>query len=166
MLEAAQRAQGRHARATDDDAVGARPVDTSKTCERVVAGHFVDAVRIEQFGIDPPFRREDVYKRQVRVLYDITERWDFGVQASGLFSSGGRQYGLGLETGYAIVDNLWASVGYNFIGFSDDDLVESDYTRRGIYLRLRFKFDEKLFRGRDRQWNNSLSATTPDGQQN
>ena len=88
------------------------------------------------------------------------------MQASGLFSSGGRQYGLGLETGYAIVDNLWASVGYNFIGFSDDDLVESDYTRRGIYLRLRFKFDEKLFRGRDRQWNNSLSATTPDGQQN
>ncbi len=101
----------------------------------------------------------------VRVLYDITERWDFGVQASGLFSSSGRQYGLGLETGYAIVDNLWASVGFNFIGFSDDDLVESDYTRRGLYLRLRFKFDETLFRGRDRQWNNSLSATTADGQQ-
>ena len=67
--------------------------------------------------------------------------------------------------GYAIVDNLWASVGFNFIGFSDDDLVESDYTRRGLYLRLRFKFDETLFRGRDRQWNNSLSATTADGQQ-
>lgn len=95
-----------------------------------------------------------------RVIYDLTERWDAGVQASGLFSDGSRQYGFGFETGYALIDNLWLSIGYNLIGFTDEDLVDSDYTRRGVYLRLRFKFDEKLFGGRNRRWNNSL---TPDG---
>lgn len=132
-----------------------------------VAGQLAAKWVDESFGTGPAQfnARFAAQLASVRVLYDITERWDVGVQASGLFSAESRQYGFGLETGYAIVDNLWASVGYNFVGFSDDDLVESDYTRRGIYLRLRFKFDEKLFRGRDRQWNNTLSATTAEGQQ-
>lgn len=92
-----------------------------------------------------------------RVIYDLTERWDLGLHASSLMSSGSRQYGIGLETGYALIDNLWLSVGFNFLGFSDDDLVDSDYTARGAYLRLRYKFDEKLFRGDDPRWNNSLA---------
>ncbi len=101
--------------------------------------------------------RYDAWLGSGRLIYDLTERWDVGLQVGGLFdSAGGQRYGLGLETGYALVDNLWLSVGFNFIGFEDDDLVESDYTRRGFYLRLRFKFDEKLFKGRDSRWNNTL----------
>jgi hypothetical protein len=92
-----------------------------------------------------------------RVMYDLTERWDAGVFSSALTSKGARQYGVGIETGYAVVDNLWLSVGFNLLGFNDDDLVESDYTRRGVYIRLRYKFDEKLFARRNRAWNNSLS---------
>jgi opacity protein-like surface antigen len=90
------------------------------------------------------------------VMYDVTERWDAGVFTSMLTGAGARQYGVGLETGYAVIDNLWVSAGYNVLGFTDDDLVDSDYTRRGFYIRLRYKFDEKLFTGRDHAWNNSL----------
>ena len=67
-----------------------------------------------------------------RVVYDITERWDAGVSGSVLRAGdGARQYGLGVELGRVLHDNLWLSVGYNLTGFSDDDLVDSDYTRRG-----------------------------------
>jgi hypothetical protein len=115
-----------------------------------LAGKWVE----EDFaGIGADF---NAYLLAGRVMYDVTERWDAGVFASVLTGEGAEQYGIGFETGYALVDNLWLSVGYNFLGFSDDDLVDSDYTRRGAYLRLRFKFDEKLFSGRDRAWNNSL----------
>ena len=89
-----------------------------------------------------------------RVVYDITERWDAGVSGSVLRAGdGARQYGLGVELGRVLHDNLWLSVGYNLTGFSDDDLVDSDYTRRGPYIRLRWKFDEKLFGGRDSRIN-------------
>ena len=102
----------------------------------------------------------DAYLIGGRAMYDVTERWDVGLVANTLFGGGSRQYAIGAETGYSIVDNLWLSVGYNVSGFSDNDLVASDYTRKGPYIRLRFKFDEKLFRGKDPEWNNAL---TPGG---
>jgi len=82
-----------------------------------------------------------------RVTHDINSRWDVGIAASTLFSGGFRsqQYGLGPEVGYLLKDNLWVSAGYNFVGFKDRDLSGEDYTRRGVYIRLRFKFDENLF---------------------
>ena len=50
------------------------------------------------------------------------------------------------EAGYLLQQNLWLSFGVNASGFAGDaDLVGYEYTRRGAYLRLRFKFDEKLF---------------------
>lgn len=80
-----------------------------------------------------------------RVLYDITKDFDLGVMASVLGSPQGdaRQYAYGLEGGYLLDQNIWVSIGYNLAGFSDRDLTGSDYTRKGIYLRLRVKFDEK-----------------------
>lgn len=115
-----------------------------------LAGKWVD----ESFGaVDDRFK---AYLASGRVMYDLTERWDVGLVGSVFDGEGARQLGLGFETGYSFIDNLWLSVGYNYAGFSDDDLVDSDYTRRGAYLRLRFKFDEKLFSGNDRSWNNSL----------
>lgn len=85
-----------------------------------------------------------------RVTYDIDSRWDTGFVVSSLFSSGFRshQYGLGSEVGRVLKENLWLSVGYNFFGFSDKDLSGENYTNRGLYMRLRFKFDENLFAGR------------------
>ena len=57
-----------------------------------------------------------------------------------------RQWAQGVELGYQVQTNLWLALGVNWSGFDDRDLVGSDYTRRGVYVRLRWKFDEDLFR--------------------
>ena len=97
-----------------------------------------------------------------RWIYDITEKWNIGAQANLLFSpqGGSRQSAVGVEAGYLIRQNLWVTAGYNWTGFSDRDLQGAGYTNRGAYVRLRFKFDETLFRGDDPAVNKSL---IPDG---
>lgn len=96
-----------------------------------------------------------------RVVYDITEKWDIGALSSVLYSPQGssKQWAAGLEAGYQLQTNLWASVGFNWTGFSDKDLNESDYTAKGIYARLRFKFDENLFSGKSESVNRTLERT-------
>lgn len=82
-----------------------------------------------------------------RFMYDINERWDAGVNAGLLWSdvSSGKRFLLGAEVGYLLAANLWVSAGYNFSGYRDDDLTDSDTTIKGAYMRFRFKFDEDLF---------------------
>ena len=36
---------------------------------------------------------------------------------------------------------MWATIGYNFAGFKEDEFSE-DVTRKGLFFRLRYKFDE------------------------
>lgn len=83
-----------------------------------------------------------------RVVYDFTENWDVGVLASSFMGQrGANQYALGMEIGRLLRQNLWLSAGYNATGFRGDaDLTGYEYTQRGVFLRLRFKFDEDLFR--------------------
>lgn len=83
-----------------------------------------------------------------RVVYDITENWDIGVLGSTFRGQGGaNQYAYGLEVGRLLRQNLWLSAGYNWSGFQGDaDLNGYEYTQQGAFLRLRFKFDEDLFR--------------------
>lgn len=83
-----------------------------------------------------------------RVTYDINKDWDVGVMLSSLHSSegGSHQYAYGAEVGHIVMKNLWVSLGYNASGFTDRDLTGSEYTAKGLYLRLRFKFDESLFK--------------------
>ena len=80
-----------------------------------------------------------------RVIYDLNKDFDIGLMASMLYSPQGdaKQYAYGGEVGYVVQQNVWASAGYNFSGFTDKDLVGNDYTMHGFYLRLRMKFDEK-----------------------
>ncbi len=93
-----------------------------------------------------------------RTVYDITENWDVGLMASQMWSPVGaaKQRAFGAEVGYLVRQNLWLSAGYNFAGFSDRDLVGSDYTNKGFYIRLRFKFDENLFKRADKDINRTL----------
>ena len=93
-----------------------------------------------------------------RVVWDVTEHWDLSLLAATQFGQGGaRQYAFGAEAGYLLQQNLWLSAGFNATGFAGDaDLAGYEYTRRGAYLRLRFKFDENLFKGADREVNRSL----------
>jgi hypothetical protein len=85
-----------------------------------------------------------------RAIYDITERWDVSAAAFTLndrfntANTKARQSALGVEVGYLLRQNLWLSGGYNWRGFSSD-LTLDDYTQRGVYIRLRAKFDESLF---------------------
>lgn len=80
----------------------------------------------------------------LRYTRDIATDWDASVQAGTLLGRGGaRQHTLGFEVGYQAVKNVWISAGYNVLGLSDPDLAGADHTSRGIYLRLRFKFDER-----------------------
>ena len=95
----------------------------------------------------------DSYRAQLlggRVTYDVTNRWSLGGIFSILQGSGGdRQYAYGLEVGYIVMDNLYATLGYNWRGFASSGtaagLTGNDYTNRGWVLGLRYKFDEDLF---------------------
>lgn len=93
-----------------------------------------------------------------RVTYDITNRWTIGALTTVMVGKGGgRQYAYGLEAGYIVVDNLWVTLGYNWRGFSDDDLAGSNYTNRGWVLGVRYKFDEDLLRGDNPSTNKTLA---------
>ncbi len=83
-----------------------------------------------------------------RIVYDITENWDIGVLGSTFRGQyGANQYAYGVEVGRLLRQNLWLSAGYNHTGFAgDSDLNGYEYTQQGLFLRLRFKFDEDLFR--------------------
>ena len=93
-----------------------------------------------------------------RVVYDVTENWDLGLMGAVQFGQyGARQHALGLEAGYLLKQNLWLSVGYNHAGFAADrDLSGYEYTREGVYLRLRFKFDQNLFASNNAAINRTL----------
>jgi len=82
-----------------------------------------------------------------RFTWDIGSGFDLGVLASTLRQANdtAARDAWGVEAGYLVKKNLWISVGYNWSGFFDRDLSGSDYTRQGIYLRLRAKFDEELW---------------------
>ncbi|MDT4830399.1 hypothetical protein FQZ97_638620 [compost metagenome] len=80
---------------------------------------------------------------QARYTQDLNDSWDLGVQAGLLRGKGGGlQKTLGIEVGYQVMKDLWVSAGYNFVGLKDRDLAANDYTSKGAYIRLRFKFDE------------------------
>jgi hypothetical protein len=82
-----------------------------------------------------------------KVIYDLTSRLDMSAEYR-LFTNhriNNVLHGGAVEAGYRIVKNLWVSVGYSFDNF-DSDLKGDDYRGSGPYLKLRFKFDEKLFK--------------------
>ncbi len=79
--------------------------------------------------------------------FDITERIDLGLQAQALYSGGQTLYAYGPSIGVSPVDNVWVSLGYNFSGFKDTDFAAAEYSRQGVYLKFRFKFDQNTARG-------------------
>ena len=107
---------------------------------------------------------KDSYRAQLlggRVTYDVTNKWSLGGIFSVLQGSGGdRQYAYGLEVGYVVVDNLYATLGYNWRGFASSGTAEgltgNDYTNRGWVLGLRYKFDEDLFKKNEPSVNKTI----------
>ena len=80
-----------------------------------------------------------------RLMWNLNDRWDVGLQAYRMWGDGATSHAVGAEIGYVIWKNLWLSLGYNVLGFKAADLAGDNATQRGAYLRLRFKFDENLF---------------------
>ena len=108
----------------------------------------------------------DSYRAQLmgaRVTYDVTNRWSVGGIFSVLQGSGrDKQHAYGAEVGYIVMDNLYATLGYNLRGFSSSGtaagLTGNDYTNRGWVLGLRYKFDEDIFRKNAPATNKTIDA--------
>ena len=77
--------------------------------------------------------------------YDLTSKWDLGLHAGLLHSwnAGQLDYCTGLSVGYALVRNMWVSLGYNITGFRDEDFSGAEYTAAGPYVKFRLKFDQQ-----------------------
>jgi len=90
---------------------------------------------------------ENAHLAGARATLDVTRRLDLGGIARRLWSSEASmsQFGLGLEIGLLVADNLRLAGGYNAFGFRDEELSVGEYTDKGFYLHLGFKFDETLF---------------------
>lgn len=84
----------------------------------------------------------------VESRYKINAKWDAGVHANILHHWNLKQhdYNTGLSVGHTLAKNIWASVGYNFVGFKDKDFTAARYTSKGIYVKFRMKFDQTSVR--------------------
>ena len=76
--------------------------------------------------------------------YDLTDRWDVGVQGKLMnqYDAGMHSLGAVVKTGYRVYKNLYAALGYNFSRMNDSDLSGSNYQSHGPFLELKMKFDE------------------------
>ncbi|NNC38382.1 MAG: DUF11 domain-containing protein [Acidimicrobiales bacterium] len=76
--------------------------------------------------------------------YDITEKVDLGLHGSVVHSPGAdtTSYAFGPSIGVSPVENVWVSLGYNVTGYSDRDFQAAEYSRKGVYVKMRVKFDQ------------------------
>lgn len=81
--------------------------------------------------------------------FDVTEKIDIGLRGSYMTSNGtnSAQYSFGPSIGVSPAKNIWVSAGYNVKGFKDDDFEAAEYSRKGVYLQMRLKFDQNTARG-------------------
>lgn len=79
-----------------------------------------------------------------RVTWDITNRLDVDVHAGVLGTNGlqEKSYSVGVGVNYLVRKNLQVGLGYNITGFKDDDLDPDNFNDKGVYLGLKYKFDE------------------------
>lgn len=81
-----------------------------------------------------------------RILWDISDRFSFDIHGGLLNSSDAdTAYSLGAGVGFNVIDNVRLGAGYNFIGFSDNDLDSEGFNAQGGYVGLQLKADEALF---------------------
>lgn len=92
--------------------------------------------------------------------FDLSQYIDLGLSGSILFDDdGSRHYSYGPSLGFAPMDNVWMSVGYNFEGFEDADFAAAEQSREGVFMKLRMKFDEHTLRS-------LLQHVSPDEREN
>lgn len=89
----------------------------------------------------------------IDVRHGFNDRWDIGANTSVLHSykSDVIDYGVGVDLGFNLAENIWLTLGYNVLGFDDDDFEQARYTAEGPYLRFSIKADQHLLRRVARQ---------------
>jgi len=80
--------------------------------------------------------------------YNFRKNWDMSFHARNrhTFSDGTFDSNVGASLGYAVVRNVWVSVGYNFTGFYDDEFSAGQYTTHGPFIRFRASLDQTIVR--------------------
>lgn len=75
-------------------------------------------------------------------------QWDWGAHTSIYHSYESKviDYGLGLDVGYNVRDNMWVTLGYNIAGFYDSDFTAARYTAMGPYLQISIKADQHMLK--------------------
>jgi hypothetical protein len=75
-------------------------------------------------------------------------RWDIGANTSIYHSYQSKviDYGAGLDVGFNLATNIWLTLGYNFVGFHDEDFSQARYTAQGPYLRFSIKADQRTLK--------------------
>jgi hypothetical protein len=80
--------------------------------------------------------------------YGFKPKWEGGLHTSiyHSYESSIVDYGVGLDLGWNVRDNMWITLGYNISGFHDEDFVEARYTSQGPYLRIAIKADQETLK--------------------
>ena len=83
------------------------------------------------------------------IRFDLSETLDVGVSGTVRESAGGKaiSYAGGPALGISPFKGSYIQVGYNFVGFHDNDYADARYTRSGPFVTLRFKFDQTTLAG-------------------
>ncbi len=78
----------------------------------------------------------------------FAHKWEAGIHASVYHSyqSSTVDYGVGIDLGLNLRDNMWITLGYNVSGFYDDDFAAARFTAQGPYLRVSIKADQETLR--------------------
>ncbi|MEK7747512.1 MAG: OmpA family protein [Nitrospirota bacterium] len=81
-----------------------------------------------------------------RVTYDLTSKIDLGFEGRHFWNdrSASKVWGYGIEGGYRLATNLWLSIGYQVNGYDQESFTEEQALTQGVFVRLRYKFDEHL----------------------
>ncbi len=74
----------------------------------------------------------------------FAQKWEAGIHASAYHSYASNivDYGVGIDLGLNVRDNVWITLGYNVNGFYDDDFAAARYTAQGPYFRVSIKADQ------------------------
>ncbi len=99
--------------------------------------------------------------------FDVTEKIDIGFRGQFISNTDGdgRSFSYGPSIGVSPVKNVWINAGYNFSGFKDDDFEAAEFSRDGVYLQMRLKFDQNTARGLLRRISPAASAAGPGASQ-
>jgi flagellar motor protein MotB len=81
-----------------------------------------------------------------RVTYDLTSKIDLGLEGRHFWQdrTKSKLWGYGVEGGYRLDTNLWLSIGYRVNGFDQESFTEDRALVQGVFVRLRYKFDEHI----------------------